>query len=792
MASSTSGSLNLNNGYQSSEYWYHTSPTIGITINWTCSRDNERTQSTHWTGTVSGYGRQYGTYGYTLTVRFKVNGTQCGSGVIYGPGLVGHSFNINGWVNIPSNSATITVEGECTAYGNCNHYDYSPGWSNGYRTDTASATVPTYNPYTAPQTYNITSFQQIKKLTDNRTLTYTISGGTGNIDWVKAQVYPENVTWNAGKYSDVSSAVKNTRIYESSSFFTGGSSTSVNRTDTINLNNTAQVGKKYKLAIRFSDNSYEWISSADKIIYVYQQPTLSTTVTGYSSPASANKNISFTLSGMNNRAFSDANLEQIFKTQYRVNSNGGSTYGSWTDLDTATLSSTSKTYTFNATTLRTLFPYATSDGKSCKIQFRRYSPSSGLESSYATATFTLYYKPRQGVTSVSYKKNNNSGTSISAGQIVINDSSLTGIYVSWASYDTTTVNAGITSGYRLRVYDKNGTLVKTYTDITNKYYTVPKADIPKLQNTQIDVTPYYKNGSTYVYYDSATPTKFNFVKLIGALDTPVITYPVDSKDWINRQIRICFQMPTDQDVVSGAISSTDYLYENIEIKVNNRIYTMVSGTTGASSNVIVAPEIFSTTTLSYKVNEVVVPNIAATLPVVTGANTVAVRVKKKKFSADEGSYLWSEWSATRKFNVVVPSYSPADGNSDPNVKYIRAAHYNNIISIVERASATYGITWSANTAQANTTVIQQNQFKYDTQTKIFKTIVDIKNAVNDFGTFDNDKQALKFDNSELIPANFTTYEEYVTELAESSGWTSQNPTGRNYLQIAFDRVTALL
>ena len=784
----THGSLNLNNGPQAGEYWYHTSPTIGIAVSWVCTRDNERTQSTHWTGTVRGYGRQYGSFGYTLTVYFKVNGVTCGSGVIYGPGLEGHSFDINGWVNIGSNSATITVEGYCSAY--CNHHDYDPGWSDGYRGDTAYVSIPNYNPYTAPQTYNITSFDTIKKLVDNRSLTYTISGGTGNIDWVTAQVYPDSQTWTAGKYSDVSQTVKNSKVFESSKFFTGGSSTSVNRTDTINLNSTAQAGKKYKLAIRFSDGSYEWISASNKTIYVYTQPTLNTTITGYSNPASANKDNTFTLSSLNNRAFTDNTLEQVFKTQYCVNSNGGSTYGSWVDLDTSAISGSSKTYTFNANTIRSLFPYSTSDGKSCKIKFRRYSPSSQLTSSEAIATFTLYYKPRQGVQNITLNKNNSSGTSITQGATVLNNNELTDIYVAWSGYDATTVNAGITSGYRIRIYDKDGVIVQTFTT-ANKYYTIPKSAIPKLQNTQIDITPYYNNNGTYVYYDSTTPTKFNFVKLIGLLDTPVITYPVNNSNWINTMARVCFQLPIDQDVVNGTLPSSSYHYENIEIKVNNKIYTLNSGTYGASTNVIVAPEIFSYTSLLYREKEVIVPNVTATVPLIVGSNTISVRVKKNKYTIDEGTYLWSEWSPTVTFNITIPSYSPSDGNSDPNLKYIRASHYNNIISIVQRAAATYGINWITDTAQANMTVIQQNQFKYDTQTRLFQTIYMIKYTVNNYAVYDEDKQTLKFDTNNVVVDNFTTYRELVTELAESSGWTSQNPTGRNYLQIAFDRVTAL-
>ena len=102
------------------------------------------------------------------------------------------------------------------------------------------------------------------------------------------------------------------------------------------------------------------------------------------------------------------------------------------------------------------------------IQFRRYSPSSDWYSTnQPTKTFKVYYRPQIGISDASYRKNNSSGDSVSKNQTLSNDSSLTGIYVSW-SYDTTQAKAGYVQGYRIRLYNNAGDIVKTYYTTSHK------------------------------------------------------------------------------------------------------------------------------------------------------------------------------------------------------------------------------------------------------------------------------------------------------------------------------------
>lgn len=123
---------------------------------------------------------------------------------------------------------------------------------------------------------------------------------------------------------------------------------------------------------------------------------------------------------------------------------------------------------------------------------KRYSPSADWWSDEtATGNFVVLYRPQIGVTgnNVIYRRNSNAGSSVSKGQIVINDSNLSGINVAWA-YDDLSIEAGYTQGYRIRLYDAKGNIVKTYYT-QNQDYTIPKADIPRIQLTKLDITPYF-------------------------------------------------------------------------------------------------------------------------------------------------------------------------------------------------------------------------------------------------------------------------------------------------------------
>lgn len=430
-------------------------------------------------------------------------------------------------------------------------------------------------------------------------------------------------------------------------------------------------------------------------LYTYQEPKLNSGSVAIGEKH-ANTDYTFSFTGTNNRAW--VSYESEFQTRYRITFDNGATWSNWTNAGNVA------SWYRTAAQMRSLFP-KTKDGIAAKIQFKRYSPSAPDSTDTDTNhsnnkgwysdntkeyTITLKYRPRNEITcpNIMHKKNNSSGTSIGKDAFVENNSTLTGIYVYW-NYNTTVANAGYTQGYRIRLYNSSGTVVHTYYT-NNKYYTIPKSDIPKMQHTYIDVTPYFANdqphtaSSAYAgnyWYYNGTITKCPFVVMASKLAKPVITYPVNNSEWINNRFRVCFQLPADDD--KGSELET-YHYEDIELKINGTYtYRMTSNPIGktTSGTCLQAANIFSAlaSNLTYQRKIVAAPCLASNFPNTT-TYTIQVRVKKKY---TEDKINWSDWSNTVTIKVVPAVFNPSRGD------IIYASHYNNAKKTIDRVRKTY-------------------------------------------------------------------------------------------------------
>lgn len=149
--------IDLNTLTQASALWYHIHPTLGMDIDWTCSRTDSSTLETVWNFNVNVYDRpEHRNFGYTMTTYIYVNDQLLGSGVVlygenYGDTNPPTPFSIsNEKVNISSSTAEIKIYSTCTA--NCNH---SEGdivyWNNGKREDKVSVNIDPYNPHSNPE-----------------------------------------------------------------------------------------------------------------------------------------------------------------------------------------------------------------------------------------------------------------------------------------------------------------------------------------------------------------------------------------------------------------------------------------------------------------------------------------------------------------------------------------------------------------------------------------------------------------------------------------------------------------
>ena len=430
--------------------------------------------------------------------------------------------------------------------------------------------------------------------------------------------------------------------------------------------------------------------------------------------------------------------------------------------------------------MRSLVPKA-NDGQDIIIQMERWSTIKDTSttiyesSNKPTITFKIYYRPRVGIgnSAVSYKDTSNNNIPKSK---VIKKESLTDITVSW-TYDTTIANAGYTQGYRVRLYNNAGSVVKTYYT-TSKSYKIPKADIPSngLLN-YVDITPYYANDSSdtsnYWYYNG-TIEKIPFIIVMNKLNTPVITYPVNNQIWINDDFRICFQLPDDPD--KSSVSGT-YKYDNIEFKINNKVYK-VANTDGTSSGATLISQNYTLSSLvsdlTYQKKIIIWPNANSITP--SSSYTMQVRVKKPYNATSDTNYGWSDWSSTITISKSVPSYSVSQGDK------ILASHYNSVRNAVENAKNTYNISGTVpSKATAKTTIIKRDQYYYD---NIFKRIVETKNQVNNYAAVTSGLEKVKFDYQNNIITSFATAQEYVTAAKNGTD-------GKNYMKYIYDNVILL-
>lgn len=779
---------------------WHSLPNLRAYGSVTFTRSNEKSSTVTYSGsiTIDPEGHFYGS-GYELFFTIEVGGTEIyradlkGSNdtttVNPGPPYThwnGKTVNISGSLDITNNNQTIRVYMHCRLNGGpCPDGDSDVRIGN-----TANTSSIPYNPYTEPTMwFNTAQSTRIGRIAVTPwNVKYTYNCGTESSISIHAHVHEDSSTnWSSKHILDTVVATRSGSGEVTSSY-------------TMQYNSGFKDGTAYResLVATYSGGSGSQISPSQTspwnprkgyAIRTYQQPLIRNVVNAIGeNPAIID--YTFNIYDTNNRAWTDD--EQDFQTRYRINYNGGN-FTEWTSLGNIT------SYYRSVAQMRTLVP-KNYDHQQARIQFKRFSPSAPNDNNtgkgwYSTNTteftVTLNYRPRAGVTTAntSYKKNRATGNGIAKGSMVDNDSSLTGIYVSW-NYDTSVKEAGYTQGYRIRLYDRNKSLVKTYYT-TTKYFTIPKADIPKVQMTYIDITPYFGNdqpdlasatyANNYWYYNLNTIEMSQFVILVSKLQKPVITYPLQNSDWINNKFRVCFILPDDPD--KGLETETTYHYEDIEVQVNGtHTYRMTANPQNrtTSGTCVQAPEIYSAnaSNLTYQRKMIVCPGLSTNFP---SATTYSIKIRvKKKYTTTVNN--WSDWSDVRTIKVTPAKFEPKRGD------LIMASHYNTAKTVVDRVRKSYNVAWTTQPANvvAKTTMILRTQFPYN---NLYSLIVATKNQVNNYGPFDTERVSVRFDNSNAILTNFTPSIELVTADSNESVTTG---TGRDYIRIIYDRCNRLI
>ena len=718
--------------------------------------------------------------GYGIKIEFsgnKIHSQQINTplSVYSNPGTYSTFANVDFDFNI-SSSGTLKLKTQVFKGGagrvgsqsalpaNCKGATASQGFSGSY-SNFIDYEIP--DPY-KPPSVNILDYNLIGRLGyEDWWAKYKVNKGTDAIQWSRIHVWrPNNTDYNKD--------------------FNGNNSGEIQHSYTVPSGDVFEHGKKYSAEVSTYDGKNEvWTGRWD--IYTYTWPDLSEfsinkSKSGNSYTISGDQSWTVTLSGTNNRNFNT--LENEFETHHYI-TNGSN---AWANKGNVT------SYTNNASYEGTQITDA-KDGQAVTYNVSRYASSPKYRTS-KTASIIFYYRPRYPATDYMYYKNNTSGTNYPHGETVVNDNTLSGIYVKWNSttsdaktYGTTKKDdAGQVDGYRIELREKyaNG----TYSGVYKTYYvsagnaTIPKADIRKLVMQQIRITPYYIHSSTEKWYYNSPEWK-DFIILRSPLNTPVISYPKNNTTWHNRDLRVLFQLPVDPD--KNEEEST-YKYNNVEIEVTNQVgtkyYVCMRDTVGRTSGGTVSNACFNINNTSDAVNNltyqrkmVCAPSIASNYPF-DSATKLKYRVRvQSRWIPTSAAPMWSAWSNQVTINIATISFNPSVGD------YIMATHYNTMITKAKTAYDVYpGFTWTKPTnVVAKSTIIKADQYKVP-----FASPVGIKNFVNSgYGaTFDTGYEKAKFDYSGKI-VNFDPVAaryEYVTALTDPR----PNPKGRDYIKMVYD------
>ena len=401
------------------------------------------------------------------------------------------------------------------------------------------------------------------------------------------------------------------------------------------------------------------------------------------------------------------------------------------------------------------------------VTVRRTNPSS-KKYAEGTTNLKIQFQPTYEPSAMSFKKNNSQGDIIPPGSTIYVDE-VPNVYVTW-SY-TSEIDSGVVNGYEITTYNASGTLLDTYTynvpfgevsSVTSRlerYYYNNTATRKRGEVNQIKIRAFYNkpdgSGKLYGPYLSSS-----FVKPVGKLSTPVITYP-KSGTWHSDDFRVLFQLPSDSDYSTYTSSvQGSYAYKDIQVKINNQTYSY-------STN----PQIFSTDKSGYQKKICVRWMLASGVNLSTTYN-IQVRVQKNYYTSD-----WSNWSSTVTIKVQELNFSVNKGDK------ILDDHFNTVGTSIKRGYTCYP--FGSYTDSKIFEVEPEDYILHDDENTMYQIIKGIQNGINTWAVYDNNN--CKLTNTVNAFDNDPTQEgEYITAKAEDT-----TVPGRNYIQILADEFNKL-
>lgn len=628
----------------------------------------------------------------------------------------------------------------------CYYCGQTGGCTQGYAGWVVVCTLytPTYNPYTAPSiTYSsVTGIGIINEST--WTANYSVTPPTGdNISDTGLDGMSGGSTIHNFSFGAVSGNRSDSFTLRSSDGFSDGSSY-----DT-------------RIYVNDSHGSYHNPANQNRTTRTYRTPKIQS-VTPSHPTVSGVSLLGPTIKWSTNKRRWEESVEGNFTTQMKFNS-GDNTFFNTEDQQTG--SDTNNTlYDGNEELTTTLINNHFSISQrsvsslTTVVTVRRTNPSS-KKYAEGTTNLKIQFQPTYEPSAMSFKKNNSQGDTIPPGSTIYVDE-VPNIYVTW-SYPSE-IDSGVVNGYEITTYNASGTLLDTYTynvpsgevsSATSRLgnITISSYDLKRGEVNQIKIRAFYNkpdgSGKLYGPYLSSS-----FVKPVGRLSTPTITYP-KSGTWHSDDFRILFQLPSDSDYNTYTSSvQGSYQYKDIQVKINNQTYSYSTD-----------PQIFSTDKSGYQKKICVRWMLANSVNLSTTYN-IQVRVQKNYYTSD-----WSNWSSTVTIKVQELNFSVNKGDK------ILDDHFNTVGTSIRRGYTCYP--FGSYTDSKIFEVEPEDYILHDDENTMYQIIKGIQNGINTWAVYDNNN--CKLTNTVNAFDNDPTQEgEYITAKAEDT-----TVPGRNYIQI---------
>ena len=604
------------------------------------------------------------------------------------------------------------------------------------------------DPYTAPS-YSYDSISPTYGIWNSTSFKpkYTISGGTGSIDWTIVKIFNSSDTY-LGQI-DLGNKSKGTI------------------TSSFKLGSGYSDGTQYKTSIRFSDCTQE-LETSKKTIYTYRTPKISSVSL---SPTSFSGTGNSTLKWSTNGRRWGTSYESNFTTTYKFNTNGtvlnAGTNNPNTEDSTNTMSAQSMTLSKSIIDSSFTAAQRSQEKITTTVTMIRTNPTSGVTASSSSGNITIQFWPKYEISSLSYTNPSNNNT-ISAGTTQYIDA-LPKVRVNWAYSNS--ADRGIIDGFIIRIYrsDKSTLVGNAYymgASDTYKDFDL-KTQLKRGELNYIKITPYYNLPSGGVKEGPATIQ--TFIKPLGRIRKPEITYPINNTTWHNKNFRILLRCPIDDDFDQYGLTEANYRYKDIQLYIEGPNF---SATYSYSAN----PTIFSTATMSYQKYIAINPSIITSFPLLTYYKM------KIRFQKNYYENIWSEWSDIIQLNESTIS----ELNINKETKILQS-QYKTVRDYSVRLWNVYHKSTeqldSNNVARSVGDIIQAKNY-----TGIYNTILAIYNRVNGWCDYDTNRSNVKF--TQTITNLSNTLVPVRGELITASK-VSNEPSGRNYKNILIECMNKL-